>query len=104
MSVLSSDVGKVDQLVMSFLKLFSEKVGTVKGMVCDIDLTDEVPVRSHPYQCAPPKLQILREVVQDLLDKGVVRKNHSQYASPAFLVPKPNGLMDLIRWLSTIIC
>jgi hypothetical protein len=35
-------------------------------------------------------LKILREIVEDLLDKGVVRSS-SQYASPAFLVPKPHG-------------
>jgi hypothetical protein len=33
----------------------------------------------------------LREIVQDLLEKGVVAKSYSQYASPAFLVPKPSG-------------
>jgi hypothetical protein len=59
-------------------------------MVCHIDLTDSAPVRSRPYQCSP-RLQILREIVQDLIDKGVVTKSYSQYASPAFLVPKPNG-------------
>jgi hypothetical protein len=36
-------------------------------------------------------LKILRDIVQDLLDKGVVRRRSSQYASPAFLVPKPHG-------------
>jgi hypothetical protein len=36
-------------------------------------------------------LQILRDIVQDLLDKGVVKKSYSQYASPAFLVPKHHG-------------
>jgi hypothetical protein len=29
--------------------------------------------------------------VHDLIDRGVVVKSYSQYASPAFLVPKPNG-------------
>jgi hypothetical protein len=49
-----------------------------------------VPVRSHAYQYFPPQLQILREVVQDLLEKGIVREMFSQYASPAFFVPKQN--------------
>jgi hypothetical protein len=63
----------------------------VKGMICRLDLTGEVPVRSRPYQCSPPRLQALREIVQDLLEKGVIRKSFSQYASPAFLVAKPQG-------------
>jgi hypothetical protein len=82
---------QLDQVVSEFPSLFSDKIGTVKGMICDIDLSDDIPVRSRPYQYAPPKLQILREVVQDLLDKGVICKSRSQYASPAFLVPKPHG-------------
>jgi hypothetical protein len=82
---------KLDQLVLSFPRLFSNQLGTVKGMVCCLDLTDEVPVRSRPYQCSPPRLQALREIVQDLLEKGVIKKSFSQYASPAFLVAKPQG-------------
>jgi hypothetical protein len=82
---------EIDKLVRSFPALFSDKLGTVNGMVCHFDLTDSTPVRSRPYQCSPPRLQALREIVQDLLDKGVVKKSYSQFASPAFLVPKPNG-------------
>jgi hypothetical protein len=82
-SLIISDSRKLDQLVLDFPKLLSDQLGTVKGMVCQLDLTDDVPVRSRPYQCSPPRLQALREIVQDLLEKGVVRKSFSQYASPA---------------------
>jgi hypothetical protein len=57
-------------------------------MACLLDLTDDIPVRSRPYQCSPPRLQ---EIVQGLLKQGVIRKSCSHYASPAFLVPKPQG-------------
>jgi hypothetical protein len=82
---------ELDELIRSFPALFSDKMGTVKGMVCLIDLTDSTQVRSRPYQCSPPRLQALREIVHHLIDKGVVVKSYSQYTSPAFLVPKPNG-------------
>jgi hypothetical protein len=72
---VQDDSAKLDQLVRSFPALFSDGLGTVKGMVCHLDLTDNVPVRSRPYQCSP--LQILREIVQDLLEKGVVVKSYS---------------------------
>ena len=81
----------VADLLRSFPALFSDKLGTVKGMVCHLDLSDSVPVRSRPYQCSPPRLRILREIVNELMDKGVVRKSYSQYASPAFLVPNSSG-------------
>jgi hypothetical protein len=62
-----SNSHKLDQLVLGFPKLFSDQLGTVKGMVCQLDLTDDVPVCSRPYQCSPPRLQALREILQDLL-------------------------------------
>jgi hypothetical protein len=68
---------KLDQLIQSFPALFSEQLGTVKGMVCNIDLTDDQPVRS------PPHLQALREIVEDLLKKGVIKK-----ISPSMLVQR----------------
>ena len=47
-------------------------------------------MRSSPYSCAPPKLEIFRKIIVDLLEQGVVRPSKSPYASPTFLVPK-NG-------------
>jgi hypothetical protein len=38
----------------------------------------------------------LREIVQELMDKGVVRKSYSQYTSPAFVVPKPSGCQRMV--------
>ena len=93
---LNSNSCRIDQLVEEFPELFSEKLGTVKGVLCDIDLTDLVPVRSRPYQCSPPRLKALREIVQELLQKGVVRTSFSQYASPAFLVPKSHGKYRMV--------
>jgi hypothetical protein len=34
--------------------------------------------------------------VNDLLQEGVVRKSNSQYASPAFLLPKPSGSYRMV--------
>jgi hypothetical protein len=90
-SLCVSESRKIEQLVRDFPRMFSDQLGTVKGMVCHLDLTDDLPVRSRPYQCSPPRLKALREIVQDLLIKGVVKRSFSQYASPAFLVPKSQG-------------
>jgi hypothetical protein len=54
------------------------------------------PCDHAPCQCASPALQKVREVVQELLDKGVEPNSQSQYASPAFLLPKPNGQYRLV--------
>jgi hypothetical protein len=62
-SLGTTEAGKLDQLVRSFPSLFSDQLGTVKGMMCNLDLVDDRPVRSRPYQCSPPRLQALREIV-----------------------------------------
>jgi len=80
-----------DSLKVEFLPLFSSSLGTAKCTPYDIELSDTTPVRSPPYQCAPPKLEIFKRVVNELLEQGVVRPSKSQYASPAFLVPKSGG-------------
>jgi len=37
-----------------YSELFSGQLGTVTGAEYEIELTDQVPVRSPPYHCAPP--------------------------------------------------
>jgi hypothetical protein len=71
-----------------FPSLFSPTVGTAHVTPYEIELTDVAPVRSPPYWCAPPKLEIFRGIVNELLEQGVVRPSKSPYASPEFLVPK----------------
>jgi hypothetical protein len=61
------------------------------GMEYEIELVDPKHVRSPPYQCAPPKLKVLREFVEDLIKKGVVRPSKSPYASPTFLLSRAEG-------------
>jgi hypothetical protein len=36
-------------------------------------------------------LKIIREMIDDLLEQGVLRPSKSPHASPAFLVPKSEG-------------
>jgi hypothetical protein len=71
--------------------LFSSSLGTAKCALYEIGLSDSTTVRSPPYRCGSHRLPIFRQVVNELLEKGVVRLSKSQYASPAFLVPK-NGV------------
>jgi hypothetical protein len=81
----------LEEVMNEYSELFSGQLGTVKGAEYEIELVDQVPVRSPPYHCSPPKLRLLKEFVEDLLQKGVVRPSKSPYMSPAFLLPKLGG-------------
>lgn len=86
-----SDALSVESFSREFPALFSSNLGTANCAPYEIELLDSVPVRSSPYRCAPPKTAIFRDMVNELLQQGVVRPSKSPYAGPAFLVPKRDG-------------
>ena len=60
-----------------------------------IHLTSDVPI-NQPYRRVPPQqLQPLRELIQGLLDAGVIQPSASPWASPIVLVGKPDGSLRL---------
>jgi hypothetical protein len=59
----------LEEVLNEYSELFSGQLGTVKGAEYEIELVDQVPVRSPPYHCAPPKLKLLKEFVEDWLQK-----------------------------------
>ena len=76
--------------------LFSPTVGSAHVAPYEIEFTDDAPVRSPPYRCAPPKLEIFRVIEKQLLEQGVVRHSKSPYASPTFLVPKGEDTFRMV--------
>uniref|UniRef100_A0A1B6JZN4 RNA-directed DNA polymerase n=1 Tax=Homalodisca liturata TaxID=320908 RepID=A0A1B6JZN4_9HEMI len=83
--------GVLRELCSRFPEVLTPKLGSTHLIEYEIRLTDTQPVRSHPYKLAPPKMEVMRGIIKDLLDQGVIEPSNSSYASPAFLVPKPNG-------------
>ena len=75
---------------------FTSSVGTATSTPYVIELSDHTPARSPPYRCAPPKLQIFKKMINELLQQCVVRPSKSQYASPAFLIDKNSGGSRLV--------
>ena len=61
-----------------------------------IELSDTKPVRRHLSGVCPPKLQIFKQVVNELLELEAVRPSKSQFASAVFLVPKSGGFRMLV--------
>ena len=50
-----------------------------------------VPIRQSPYRMSQDKLNILNKEIQFLLENGIIEPSNSDWASPAVLVPKPDG-------------
>ena len=77
--------------------------GEAKGFVHRIHLTDDRPFRM-PYRRVPPAhYQLLRQVLTDMEEKGIIRKSVSEYASPLVMVWKKDGGLRIctdFRWLN----
>ncbi len=56
-----------------------------------IDTGDHKPIKERAYRVNPHKKEIIEKEIKDMLEKGVIRKSKSPWASPVTLVPKPNG-------------
>jgi transposase InsO family protein len=82
-------------VVKDFLDVFPEKL---PGLPPDRDLEFSIelipgagPVSKAPYRMAPSELAILKEELQEILDKGFIRPSASPWGAPVLLVGKKDG-------------
>lgn len=94
------------KLVLKYSDIFSKDrldCGEVKDFVHRIHLVDMRPFRL-PYRRIPPAhFQKLRVVLNEMEERGIIRKSTSEFASPLVLVWKKNGNLRLctdFRWLN----
>lgn len=78
-------------LLGKYPQVLTAKLGLTHSMEYEIQVTDNTPVKSSPYRLAPPKTEILRQQVDQLLRDDVIEPFRSRYSSPVFLVPQPNN-------------
>lgn len=73
--------------------------------VMKITVTDEKPFHYAPRRLSYHEKTKLKEIIDDLLEKGAIRESTSEYASPIILVRKRNGEMRMcidFRFLNKI--
>lgn len=97
---------EMSKLAFKYADIFSKHkldCGEVKDFVHKIHLVDERPFKL-PYRRVPPAhYQKLRETLNEMEEKGIIRKSSSEFASPLVLVWKKNGELRIctdFRWLN----
>ena len=94
----SKQTYQVEELLSRRSQAFSEgplDLGNCNLIPHQIKLKDDRPV-NLPFRPVPPHLiEEVREQIQGLLDKGIIKKSSSNYASPIVPVRKRDGSLRL---------
>jgi hypothetical protein len=62
----------------------------------EIDPLDKPPVQIRPCKLALEEQREAVKIIEQLLEEKAIARSHSDWAAPAFLVPKPNGGWRLV--------
>lgn len=85
---------KLTKLLEDFKPCFSKdlsEIGTCKIGELKIELTTDKPVNVRPYKVPFAKQQVVKSMVDELLENGIISKSNSPYASAIVMVKKPTG-------------
>lgn len=64
----------------------------------DFKLAPDSPtVQSKPYRLSRNKYLWAKDKINELMEKGIIQKSKSEYASPVVIVPKENGQLRLCQ-------
>ena len=72
-----------------------EDVGCAEGLQLNINLSDSRPVQKNYTAVPKPLYPEVKQYVEDLLNRGWVRKSRSAYSSPVVCVRKKDGSLRL---------
>ena len=71
------------------------EIGNAEGFQMDIHLKDDIPVQLNYTAIPKPLYPEVKQYVEDLLNRGWVRKSRSAYSSPVVCVRKKDGSLRL---------
>ena len=86
------------RIFTSYADVFSSEensLGRTTMIQHQIPTCDDIPVNQRHRRIHPNQLAEVKQHLQDLLDKGVIRPSQSNYASPIVLVRKKNGALRM---------
>ena len=92
--VTGNDLNDLRALVQEFRDVFAltnDELGCTNVVEHRIETGESPPKKIPPRRAGLPKVEIIREEVNAMLDKGIIRPSQSLYSFPVVLVKKKDG-------------
>uniref|UniRef100_A0A1Y1LMU5 RNA-directed DNA polymerase n=1 Tax=Photinus pyralis TaxID=7054 RepID=A0A1Y1LMU5_PHOPY len=87
---------QIASLITQFSDVLTKEVGIVRNFEYEIKVSSSKPIYKTPFYLNPVKQKELDDHLQHLLEKGIIRRSTSPYASPVFFVPKKDSGKRLV--------
>ena len=82
---------QLSSLLLEFADLFPDVPKQTTLAVHDVDVGDASPIKQHPYQVNPLKLEVVRQEIEYMLANHIIEPSQSQWSSPCVLISKGDG-------------
>ncbi|GFT57856.1 retrovirus-related Pol polyprotein from transposon 297 [Trichonephila clavipes] len=82
-------IEKFKEILCRYSKIFSNEPGKTHLVEHDIELINDVPIRTKPYRMSARQTDLLQEEIKKMLKYKVIEIGESDYASPMILVETP---------------
>uniref|UniRef100_A0A3B1JJM2 Gypsy retrotransposon integrase-like protein 1 n=1 Tax=Astyanax mexicanus TaxID=7994 RepID=A0A3B1JJM2_ASTMX len=79
------------KLLSQWPSVCTNQLGRTMIVLHHITTNDNLPIRQKPYKVSIEKQQLIKEAIEDMQRRGIVRPSTSPWASPVVLVPKKEG-------------
>ena len=91
-----TDMSQLSEVVGNFTNIFAlndSELGCTHVVKHSINTGEQPPIRQHPRRIPFALRSKVDEMVDEMLERGVIQHSHSPWASPIVLVAKKDGTM-----------
>lgn len=64
--------------------------------MAELERCDQTKMRIRPYRLAHKEREVVRQLISEMLEYGIIQDSNSPYASPILLVKKKTGDLSVM--------